>query len=130
MASSVSKTRILVVGDDPAVRDSTCALLDALNYAATEAAGIAEALRVIQEHPPDLVVVDIYMPDGEGYALLRAFNARGIAIPAIACSSEDGTSGFNRFAAARTLGAVAVLEKPYSPDRLQEAIDAALVRPR
>jgi len=115
-----------VVGDDQAVRDSTCALLDALDYAATEAAGIAAALREVLEHPPNLVVVDIYMPDGDGYALLRALKARHIAIPAIACSIEDCASGFNRFAAARALGAVAVLEKPYQPDRLQEAIDEAL----
>ena len=64
------------------------------------ASGMAEALAMLDEWPPKVLVSDIGRPDGEGYSLTRAVGQRGHGIPAVALTayvrSEDRRRAFNR----------------------------------
>lgn len=63
--------RILVVDDDPVVRDTICDSLEHLGYAAREAASAEEALERIVEAPPDLILLDVHMTGITGIELCR-----------------------------------------------------------
>lgn len=73
-----------------------------------------------QARPPDLVVVDWLLPDGDGAGLLGAFGALQPGLRAIAVSAEPpaGLAG--------TLGVVEVLQKPFEADALVAAVRRAL----
>lgn len=61
----VGKVNVLLVEDDPAVREITCMLLEARGYRATAVESLAEALRKVREESIDLLVTDYHLRDGE-----------------------------------------------------------------
>ncbi len=103
---------ILVVEDVPHVRDLLVMTLRFQGYEVLEASNGAEALEVVAEQPPALVVTDILMPRLDGYALayrLRS-NPQTRAIPIIFISATYVTPEDKAFA--QQLGAVEFIEKP------------------
>src|SRR5256885_13083327 len=112
--------RILIVDDEPDVRDSLKTMLESYGYAISEAGGTAEALVAIAANRPDVVLTDIFLGDGDGYALLKALRGNGENIPVIAMSGGGtGPDGEDVLALAEKLGAVAIIDKPF---RLKELI--------
>ena len=94
----------------------------------TTACSAAEALRALQKEPPQVLISDIGLPDGDGYGLLRQVRAlpasRGGATPAIALTgrgkkSEDG-------APAGGEGFQVHLTKPVTPEQMLAAIARVL----
>ncbi|WP_250515681.1 response regulator [Caballeronia sp. INDeC2] len=75
--SAQGMRRVLVVEDDPALRQSIHALLASETVGIVEAGSIAEAIEEMQRAPFDCVVMDLALPDGSGYELLERVSAQG-----------------------------------------------------
>ena len=80
--------KILIVEDDPMLREGLMALMRREGYEPVPAAtcyGATEALR----GEPDLVLLDVSLPDGDGFSLCRAWRARDIAVPILFLTAYD-----------------------------------------
>jgi len=88
---AVRGLRVLVVDDDPDIRELVTATLAHYGAQAEAVASVAEARRVFAKSPPDVLVCDIALPDEDGLALIEDLRRRapdeGGAIPAIAVSA-------------------------------------------
>jgi CheY-like chemotaxis protein len=118
--------RVLVVDDDAEVRASIRAVLESYDFTIAEARDSREALEMIGQGVPDVVITDIYMPNGDGYELLNAIRTHTPRIPLIAMSGARASGAVDQLAMAERLGAVAILDKPFRPSNLVEMIDRAI----
>jgi CheY-like chemotaxis protein len=110
--------RILVVDDDVHVRQAIRWILEDEGYIVTEAADGNEALRVIGEGAPDLVVLDLTMPEVDGYGVAAVLQAQeGPRVP-ILLITADGQAP----AKAERVHAFAYLRKPFAIEDLLRAI--------
>jgi two-component system, NtrC family, response regulator HydG len=124
--------RILVVDDDgdlcSALRNSLEGLFGHTVFVANDA---AEALRLHKECRADLVVTDIFMPGSDGLDLIRSLGRDNKALKVIAMSGSSGRvyrggRGAYQLVAARALGAMETLSKPFDLSTLTAAIDSTL----
>jgi DNA-binding response OmpR family regulator len=126
MALNHSGERILVVEDDPVFRG---AMIDALGLGgrAGEASTAAEAFTMAIRDVPDLVIVDLGLPDGDGAELCRRLrnheNTAGISIVVLTGDTSEG-----RDAACLDAGADSYLAKPVKGPRLRSYVRALLRR--
>lgn len=110
---------ILVIEDDPDAREVLTWLLESAGYRAFAARGGAEALELLREVGADLIVLDLRMPDMDGWQFLEQKRAD----PALAPIPVVILTGDRRAAAdAETLPAAACLRKPLDVDRLLPVI--------
>jgi excisionase family DNA binding protein len=112
---------VLVVDDDPGVRQLVRANLEAEGYAVREAGSADEGLASLEEEPPDLLLLDVMMPEVDGWEMLRRVQERfGVgAVPVLVFS---GTVEERAVADATARGARGFLGKPFD---LQQLIDQA-----
>jgi len=112
---------VLVVDDDAGVRQVVRANLEAEGYAVREAGSADEGLALLEEEPPDLLLLDVMMPEVDGWEMLRQVQERyGVgAIPVLVFS---GTIEERTVADAAVRGARGFLGKPFD---LQQLIDQA-----
>ncbi len=116
--------RILLVEDDTDVLNLNKAHLEGQNYEVFGAKTLSEARNLLWEYPPDLVVLDIQMPDGSGLDFCGEI--RGIsAAPVLFLTSMDGNENIVR---GLLQGGDDYLTKPYSLDVLSARIHALLRR--
>jgi DNA-binding response OmpR family regulator len=80
---------ILVVDDDRDSREIAARLLEKAGYRALRAASGAEALRVVDDQPVHLLLLDVMMPEMDGFAVCEALQARGKRIPIILLTAKD-----------------------------------------
>jgi DNA-binding response OmpR family regulator len=116
--------RALVVDDDEAIASMLAELLAEHGFAADSATGGRAALLKMQAEPPDLLVLDLRMPEMDGRALLAEVRRSGFA-PRVVLLSADGDVA----RAAEELGADAFVEKPFAPEGLLAAIRRAIPGP-
>ena len=105
---------VLVIDDDPAVRDLMGRFLRKEGFGVLEAAGGESGLALAREHRPDIITLDVLMPGMDGWAVLTALkNDPALAeIPVIMMTIiDDKNMGF-------ALGASEYLTKPIARDRL------------
>ncbi len=115
---------ILVVDDDPAVLEGVATLLEQAGYPAGRAAGAAEALALLEgPDRPDLVVLDVMLPDGDGYTICRHIRRLRPYIPVLMLSARDETSDK---IAGLDLGADEYVTKPFEPRELLARVRAML----
>lgn len=112
--------RVLVVDDDPTVRNLVRRVLVAHGYIVQEASDGVAALREIERDPPDLILLDLLMPRLDGWGAIAQLRARGSNVPVLVFSVIDTHAG---------LQGVPFLPKPFRPDQLLAAIDATLADP-
>ncbi len=79
--------QILVVDDEPVIRDVLCALFETEGYRVRTAADGLAALDMLADEPPDLVIADIIMPRLDGWGLLKSLHERYPGIPVILLSA-------------------------------------------
>ncbi len=119
----MSARRLLIVDDDRWIRELLRATFPHDWYEIVEAGGGEEALAVLDDRPPDLVLLDWRMPERSGAEVLAELKRRHPRLPVIVLTA-DGNVGPKEEAEA--LGADAFLAKPFSPLGLLEAVEALL----
>jgi two-component system KDP operon response regulator KdpE len=121
----MSQKKILVVDDDPDMRLGLQLRLTANHYdvifAADGVASIAEA----RKHMPDLMILDLGLPAGDGFSVLERLkvNESLSAIPVIVLSGRDRVGNWDR---ALKAGAKTFLQKPVANDKLLAVIRLVL----
>lgn len=120
---------VLVVDDDPTDRLLLFRLLEREGHHATVADNGRTALELLRSEPFDLVLLDLLMPDVDGYGVLQAMKSDGrlAAIPVIMISGVDELDAVVRCI---QLGADDYVDKPVDPVLLRARVDAALTRKR
>jgi DNA-binding response OmpR family regulator len=83
---------ILVVDDDPTIAALVCALLERDGYATRRAHSGPEALEVVACEPITLLLLDVMMPDMDGFAVCRALRDAGRRLPVILLTGRDDLS--------------------------------------
>jgi DNA-binding response OmpR family regulator len=117
--------RILVVDDDPAVRDSVAMVLEGAGFLVDQAEQGATGMRLLRAHAPDLVITDILMPQKEGIETIREIRSVLPSTPIIAISGGTD-SGADYLKMAQTFGATAVMSKPFDPTAMLKLVNRLL----
>jgi len=117
--------RVLVVDDDAAIRRSLGRALRLRGFAVTEAAGGAAALDLLDRTPPDVLVLDVSMPDVDGIQVCRTLRGRGSDLPVLVLSALDEVA--DRVAGLQA-GADDYLVKPFALEELVLRLHALLRR--
>lgn len=114
-------THILLVDDDPMILLAAGYALRAGGYDVTEAPDVAAALRAALDRPPDAVVSDVQLADGEGTALLARLRAEPAtrAVPVVFLTAATAPGEVGRLT---SLGACGVIPKPFDPTTLADQI--------
>jgi DNA-binding NtrC family response regulator len=116
--------RILVVDDEPAVRDLTVEFLRRSGYKPHGVPTARRALDLLDEEQFDLVVSDVVMPEMTGVELLYELLRRKPDLPVILMTG--GSKEPERTTRAVELGAVGLLYKPFSHAELNDMVASAL----
>jgi two-component system, OmpR family, KDP operon response regulator KdpE len=116
--------RILLVDDEVAIQRTLAPLLRSRGYEVESAASGGDALKSAEVRPPDLIVLDLGLPDLEGTEVCRRIRASSKA-PIIVLSARGAD---HDKIAALDLGADDYVTKPFSPDELLARIRVALRR--
>ena len=113
--------RALIVEDDASSRYGLKSLLESEGYEVAEAALLSEADDVIRRHPPDVLILDITLPDGDGAEWLRLRTRREgpPAFPVIALTGITADEDTRRI---EKCGVAAVLQKPVNVGLLFQAL--------
>lgn len=114
---------ILVIDDDPPVLDFLCEALREFGYSVAGAAGGREGMARILADAPDLVVLDLRMPDMSGQQVLTRMRAVAPTVPVVVVTVIDDLAVAERMLAA---GALKYLTKPVDLDVLAAAVADAL----
>ncbi|HEX5070619.1 MAG TPA: sigma-54 dependent transcriptional regulator [Vicinamibacterales bacterium] len=112
------KPRILVIDDEPAIRETMRMTLEYDGYECLTAASGTEGLTTIERESPDLVFLDIKMPGMDGLETLNRIRATNETLPVVIVSAH-GTA--NTALEAGRLGAFRFIEKPLSKDYVLDA---------
>jgi two-component system, OmpR family, response regulator len=127
MEAAGTPGRLLVVDDEKTILELLSGSLRLAGFEVTTAASGAEAVRAAASRRPDLVLLDVMMPDGDGFEALRRMRSAGIEVPVIFLTARDEepdrVNGFD-------LGADDYVTKPFSLNELLGRIRAVLRRSR
>ena len=119
---TASPLHVLVIDDEPAIRKLLKLGLGTQGYIVHEASNGKAALEMLAQSP-DLIVLDLGLPDIAGHDLLQTIRGRNERVPIVVLSSRDDEAGKVR---ALDLGADDYLTKPFGMDELLARMRAAL----
>ena len=106
---------VLVVDDDPRLREYVRANMELEGYAVLEAGGADEGMKVLEGQQPQLILLDVMMPGTDGWEMLQRIQEKHGAIPVIMFSGKiDALSA----AEAEQRGATGFIGKPFDPQQL------------
>src|SRR5262249_31722203 len=121
--------RVLIVDDDPDIIRLVSYNLSQFGFEPLHASTGREALAIVQAHPPDLVILDLMLPDVDGIEVCRTLRSQNVSanIPIVMLTARseeiDRVVGFE-------LGADDYVMKPFSPRELMLRIKSILRRSR
>ena len=115
--------KILVVDDDPEVRMATRDFLSSKGYEVSVAEGGREALRLLDDSPADVVLLDVAMPDMDGMETLKRIISTHPNMPVIMVTANADIEITSRVL---RLGAADYVPKPFDLDYLDQAISIQL----
>ena len=117
---------ILVVDDEHGIRDLLWEILNDEGHNVELAENAAQAREARMRERPDLVLLDIWMPDTDGVTLLKEWSSTGVlTMPVIMMS---GHATIDTAVEATKIGALAFLEKPITLQKLLKAVEQGLTR--
>src|SRR5207248_7494540 len=119
------KAKVLVAEDDRAVRESIERALRFEGHNVTTASDGREALKAVEAHPPDAIVMDVMMPVMDGLDVTRELRARGDRTPILVLTARHKVSDR---VAGLDAGADDYLVKPYALEELLARLRALLRR--
>jgi len=127
--TAATQFEIVLVDDDPRMLNATARLLGVLGYGCRAFTDARAALAACALHPPALLLVDVFMPDLDGFETIARMRTLcpGTRIVAVSGDVLRGRPA-HVLAAAERLGADAALTKPIRPERLREVL-ARLLEP-
>jgi two-component system OmpR family response regulator len=125
MNTAPGRHRVLVVDDEPSISDLVATALRFEGFDVSTAATGNEALEAVEASRPDLVVLDVMLPDFDGFEVARRLAANGKAIPVLFLTARDATDdkvlGLN-------VGGDDYVTKPFSLAELVARVHAVLRR--
>jgi DNA-binding NtrC family response regulator len=116
--------RILIVDDEPEVCATIAETLTSSGYVVSQAQSAREALAMIAEAAPDVILLDIRMPEVDGVQALRGFRALAPDVPVIMLTANADVEMARM---TLRLGAFDYVAKPYDLERLRDVVAAALL---
>jgi DNA-binding response OmpR family regulator len=124
---SVAGARLLVVDDDPLLRRLAVKVLAKYGHTVSEAENGREALKIIERQPPDLVILDLEMPEMPGLEVLRELRSKPhtahLPVLILTVSGNEAATS-----ASFEAGATDYLTKPFSIPQLTARVHACLER--
>jgi two-component system, OmpR family, response regulator len=129
MTSAPAKTeaRLLVVDDEPTILELLAGTLRFAGFDVRTAVSGADALRIAAADRPDLILLDVMMPDCDGFEVVRRIRAGGPRVPVIFLTARDNVT---ERVTGLTLGGDDYVTKPFSLDEVLARIRAVLRRSR
>ena len=124
-ASGSVGVRVLVVDDERAIADLVATALRYEGFATTTAADGQAALTAVEGFRPDLVVLDVMLPDLDGFEVQRRLVDRGLRVPVLFLTARDATEDKVR---GLSLGGDDYVTKPFSLEELVARVRAILRR--
>jgi two-component system OmpR family response regulator len=121
------EARLLVVEDDPNILELLSASLRLAGFEVATAADGLQALRAAQRHRPDLVVLDVMLPDLDGFEVARRLRSGVDRVPVVFLTARDATEDKVR---GLTIGGDDYVTKPFSLEEVIARIRAVLRRAR
>jgi YesN/AraC family two-component response regulator len=109
---------ILVVDDEPMIRDGLKVALDMEGHRTLTASDGKEALKIVDENKPHIIITDIIMPESDGIEVICTVKENNPDIKILAISGGGRISAQDHLKIARQLGAIGVLAKPFSTEEL------------
>jgi type IV pilus assembly protein PilB len=125
--STRDRARVLVADDDPITRMLVKLLLEREQFDVLEAANGRDAAEIATRERPDLVIIDLHMPETDGYEAISMMrrDLSMAALPILVLTSEDGPGVEHRVL---ELGADDYMLKPFDPDVLLSRVNAVFRR--
>lgn len=123
----MTKAYVLVVDDEPDIRELVREILEDEGYEVTTAESAVAARAVLQERSPQLVLLDIWMPGEDGISLLKEWAQAGVCPFPVVMISGHGT--VETAVEATRHGAIDFVEKPLSMGKLLATVEQALKAP-
>ena len=125
--SKPTEARLVVVDDEPSIRDLLVASLHFAGFEVTTAASGSEAIEVIEKTKPDLIVLDVMLPDIDGFTVTSRIRQEGIDAPVLFLTARDDTQDKIM---GLTVGGDDYVTKPFSLEEVVARIKAILRRTR
>ncbi|EXU64169.1 alkaline phosphatase [Streptomyces sp. PRh5] len=119
--------RVLVVDDDPGIRQLLISALGFAGFTVDAAGDLTEALAQVARRPPDVVVLDVMLPGADGFEILQLLRERGITVPVLFLTARDAVE--DRVRGLR-LGGDDYVTKPFSVVEVGARLQALLRRAR
>lgn len=119
------EARLLVVDDEPNIRELLSTSLRFAGFDVVAAGNGREALSAAEEHNPDLAVLDVMLPDMDGFTVTRRLRAAGRHFPVLFLTARDDTEDK---VTGLTVGGDDYVTKPFSLDEVVARIRAVLRR--
>jgi len=120
---TISTVRILIVDDEPPIRKLLRVGLGTQGYTIGEAGNAKAAIEQVKAERPDLILLDLGLPDMPGHELLRQWRDEGLDLPVVILSSRTDEAGIVK---ALELGADDYVTKPFGMNELVARIRVAL----
>jgi two-component system OmpR family response regulator len=121
----VMESRLLIVEDDPNILELLAASLRFAGFDVTTAKSGLDAVAAVQRHRPDLVVLDVMLPDLDGFEIVRRLRGGGLHTPVVFLTARDETEDKIR---GLTIGGDDYVTKPFSLEEVVARIHAVLRR--
>jgi two-component system OmpR family response regulator len=125
MADGDRIPKVLVVDDEPNIRELVEVALKFHGCAVAVSASARDALRQVETYDPDLMILDVMLPDMDGFEVCRTLRSEGNEVPVIFLTARDTTSDTIR---GLTLGGDDYVTKPFSVEALVARVRAVLRR--
>lgn len=121
----MAKTKVLVVDDEPNIRDLLSTSLRFAGFDVQTAANGTQAVTLIQEAAPDIILLDVMLPDMNGFSVTKKLRSMDIQVPILFLTARDETEDK---ITGLTVGGDDYLTKPFSLDEVVARIQAILRR--
>ena len=112
--------KVLVIDDDSVCRIALCSLLSKHGLSVISATDGRDGERMFKSENPDLIVVDIFMPEMDGFEIITALRNSNPDVPIVAISDVNKALGHNSLTIAATLGASLTIAKPISMAKVNQ----------
>ena len=117
--------KVLVVDDEPNIRDLLSASLRFAGHQVATAANVTDAINMITDTKPDIVLLDVMLPDISGFGVTKKIRGMGIEVPILFLTARDDTEDK---ITGLTVGGDDYVTKPFSLDEIMARISAIMRR--